>query len=79
MVLTTQLGRRDTLPVQGRIPWWLLPIGALRFTGAKVSVMVLQGCKSTPQKSGPIESGHGRHTVWVAIECSYKLRQKKEF
>ena len=34
-----------------------------RSTGA---VMVLQGCKSTPQKSRPIESGHGRHVVQVA-------------
>ena len=38
--------------------------------------MVLQGCKSTPQKSRPIESGHGRHAVQVAIEHSYKLGQK---
>ena len=28
-------------------------------TGANVSVMVLQGYKSTLQKSRPIESGHG--------------------
>ena len=42
-------------------------------TGANVSVMVLQGCKSTPQKSRPIESGHGRHAVQVANVCSYKL------
>ena len=41
--------------------------------GANVSVMVLQGCKSTPQKSRPIESGHGRHAVQVANVCSYKL------
>ena len=32
--------------------------------------MVLQGCKSIPQKSRPIESGHGRQAVQVAIECS---------
>ena len=44
-------------------------------TGANVSVMVLQGCKSTSQKSRPIESGHGRHAamVQVANVCSYKL------
>ena len=41
-----------------------------------MSVMVLQGCKCTPQKSRPIESGHGRHAVQVANECSYKLGQK---
>ena len=32
-----------------------------------MSVMVLQGCKSTPQKSRLNESGHGRHAVQVAI------------
>ena len=42
-------------------------------TGANVAVMVLQGSKSTPQKSRPIESGHGRHAVQVANVCSYKL------
>ena len=42
-------------------------------TGANVSVMVLQGYKFTPQKSKPIESGHGRHAVQVANVCSYKL------
>ena len=41
-----------------------------------MSVMVLQGCKSRPQKSRSIESGHERHAVRVAIECSYKLGQK---
>ena len=41
-----------------------------------MSVMVLQGCKSTPQKSRPIESGHGRHAVQVASVCGYKLGQK---
>ena len=38
--------------------------------------MVLQGCKSTPQKSRAIESGHGRHAVQVANVCSYKLGLK---
>ena len=27
-------------------------------TGANVSVMALQGCKTSPQKSRPLESGH---------------------
>ena len=45
-------------------------------TGANVSVMVLQSCKSSPQKSRPLESGHRRHGVWIAIEYSYKLGQK---
>ena len=40
--------------------------GVARSTGANVSVMVLQGRKSTLQKSRPIESGHGRHAVQVA-------------
>ena len=44
-----------------------------------MSVMVLQGCKSTPQKSGPIESGHRRHAVQVANVCGYKLGYKFEF
>ena len=48
-------------------------------TGANVSVMVLQGCKSTPQKTRPIESDHGRHAVQVANVCSYKLGQKMNF
>ena len=41
--------------------------------------MVLQDRKSSPQKSRPPESGHMRHGVWIAIEYSYKLDQKKEF
>ena len=41
-----------------------------------MSVMVLQGPKYSPQKSRPIESGHRRHGVFVAIEYSYKLGQK---
>ena len=41
--------------------------------------MVLQGRKSSPQKSRPLESGHRRHGVWIAIEYSYKLGQKNEF
>ena len=49
----------------------------VRSTGVNVSVMVLQGRKSYPQKSRPPESGHRRHGVWTAIEYSYKLGQKK--
>ena len=40
-----------------------------------MSVMVLQGRKSSPQKSRPPESGHRRHGVWIAIEyssCAYQ-------
>ena len=48
-------------------------------TGVNVSVMLLQGRKSSPQKSRSPESGHRRHGVWIAIEYSYKLGQKKEF
>ena len=64
MVLTTQLDRRE------------FQAGYTQLTcskGANVSVMVLQGCKSTPHKSRPIESGYGRHAVQVANVCSYKL------
>ena len=49
------------------------------FTGANVSVMLLQGPKYSPQKSRPLESGHRRHGVCIAIECSYKLDQENEF
>ena len=44
-----------------------------------MSVMVLQGRKSPPQKSRPLESDHRRHAVWIAIEYSYKLGQKNQF
>ena len=38
--------------------------------------MALQGRKSSPQKSRPLESSHRRHAVWIAIDYSYKLGQK---
>ena len=41
-----------------------------------MSIMVLQYCKSSPQKSRPLKSGHRRRGVWLAIEYSYKLGQK---
>ena len=44
-----------------------------------MSVMALQGRKSSPQKSRPLESGNRRYAVWIAIEYSYKLGQKNEF
>ena len=74
MVLITQLDRRDTIPVEGRIPDWLHPIGALHRCQLNVSIMVLQG---TLQKSRPIESGHGRHAVQVANVCRYISWGKK--
>ena len=37
-------------------------------TGVKVSVMTLQGRKSSPQKSRPLEAGNRRHAVWIASE-----------
>ena len=40
---------------------------------SNVLVMVLQGYKSTPQKSRPIESGHERHAVQVAISWGKKI------
>ena len=51
----------------------------MRSAGANVSVKVLQGRKSTPQRSRPFESGHGRHAVQVANVCSYKLGLKMNF
>ena len=50
----------------------------VRSIGANVSVMALQGPKYSHQKSRPLESGHRRHGVCIAIECSYKLDQKNE-
>ena len=58
------------------MPNWCAPQVS---TGVKVSVMALQGRKSSPQKSRLLESGHRRHAVWIAIEYSYKLGQKSEF
>ena len=49
----------------------------VRSTGANVSVIALQGCKTSPQKSRPLESGHRRYGVWLAIEYSYKLGQNE--
>ena len=40
----------------------------VRSTGANVSVMVLQGPKFIPQKSRPLESGHRRYGVRLAIK-----------
>ena len=71
MVLMMQPGRKDIIPVKGKIPGQLV-----HSTGANVSVMVLQGCKPSPQKSRPLEFGHTRGAVWIAIEYSYKLGQK---
>ena len=51
----------------------------VRSTGANESVMVLQGCKTSHQKSRSLEFGHRRYGVWLAIEYSYKLGQNNEF
>ena len=69
MVLTTQLDERDTILVEG-MEFQAGYTQLARSTGANVLVMVLQDCKSTPQKSRPIDSGHGRHAVQVANVCS---------
>ena len=42
----------------------------------RCGVMFLQDFKSSSQKSRPLESGHRRYGVWIAIEYSYKLGQK---
>ena len=44
-----------------------------------MAVMILQGCNSTPQKSRPVESGHGRRAVQVANVCSFLAGLKNEF
>ena len=59
---------------QSRVEFQANNVQLMRSTGANVSVMALQGRKSSPQKSRPLESGHRRHGVWIAIE--YKLGQK---
>ena len=41
-------------------------------------IMVLQDFKSSPQNSRPLESGHRRHGVWLAIEYSCKMSQKND-
>ena len=64
---------------QSRVKFQVDNAQLVRSTGVKVSVMALQGRKSSPQKSRPLESGHRRHAVWIAIEYSYKLGQKSEF
>ena len=74
MVLTIQPGRRDIIP--SRVEFQADNAQLVRSTGANVSVMALQGPKYSPQKSRPLESGHRRHGVCIAIECSYKLDQK---
>ena len=64
---------------QSRVEFQVDNAQLVRSTGVKVSVMALQGRKSSPQKSRPLESGHRRHAVWIAIEYSYKLGRKSEF
>ena len=71
MVLTIQSGRRDIIP-----EFQANNAQSVHSTGANVSVMALQGCKTSPQKSRPLESVHRRYGVWIAIEYSYKLGQK---
>ena len=61
---------------RSRVEFQAHKIQLVRSTGANVLAMVSQGCKSSPQKSRPPESAHRRHSVWIAIEYSYKLGQK---
>ena len=66
MVLTMQ-----GTSFRSRVEFQIDTIQLVRSTGINVSVMALQGCKSFPQKSRPLESGHRRNAVWIAIEYSY--------
>ena len=76
MVLTTQLDQRDTILVE--VDFQAGYTQLVHSTDANVLVMVLPDCKSTPQKSRPIESGHGRHAVQVANVCSYSMSLAKK-
>ena len=76
MVLTVY-NQAEGTSFQSRVEFQADNAQLVRSTGVNVSVMVLQGRKSSPQKSRPPESGHRRHGVWIAIEYSYKLGQKK--
>ena len=64
-------------PFQSRVEFQAGNAQLVRSTGANVSVMVLQHCKSSPQKSRSLESDHRRYGVWLAIEYSYKHGPKK--
>ena len=66
----------EGISFQSRVELQADNIQLVHSTGANVSVMALHGCKSSPQKSRPLESGHRRCAVWIAIEYSYKLGQK---
>ena len=80
MVLTIQPYNQAVGPsFRSRVEFQVDNAQLVRSTGVKVSVMALQGRKSSPQKSRPLESGNRRHAVWIAIEYSYKLGQKNEF
>ena len=74
MVLTIQ--QAEGTSFRSRVGFQADNAQLVRSTGANVSVMLLQGPKYSPQKSRPLESGHRRHGVCIAIECSYKLDQK---
>ena len=69
----SQLNQNEGTPFQSRVEFQAGYSQLVHSTRANVAVMILQGCKSTPQKSRPIESGHGRHAVQVTNVCSYKL------
>ena len=75
MVLTIQPGRIGP-SFRSRVEFQVDNAQLVRSTGVKVSVMALQGRKSSPQKSRPLESGNRRHAVWIAIKYNYKLGQK---
>ena len=64
---TTNYGECSIRVYRSLIEFQVDNIQLVRSTGVKVSVMVLQGRKSSPQKSRPLESGHSRHAAWIAI------------
>ena len=69
MVLTIQPGRRDISHSgqgESRVEFQADNAQFVRSTDANVSVMALQGSKTSPQKSRPLESGYRRYGVWLA-------------
>ena len=73
-----QYNQAEGTSFQSRVEFQVDSAQLVRSTGVKVSVMALQGRKSSPQKSRLLVSGHRRHAVWIAIEYSYKLGRKSE-
>ena len=75
MVLTMQLGRSDIIVV--KVEFQTNNTQLVHSTGVNMLVMALQGCKSTHQKTTPLESGLRKHGVWIAIMYSVAISWAK--